>query len=256
MNKKIKLKVNRFQTPALRKAGPLQRRNYLNGFVIVATFLLFSCGEPNNHSNNRTKTSGTQEKIILSHGATFRFEKYPTGKMPAGWSVALTGKGKMCQWEITEDEGTDKVLAQISKDNHDYRFNLIVNDSLRYKDLEMSVKFKGIAGNTDQGGGPVWRYQDENNYYVARANPLENNFRVYKVVDGDRSELKSARLTINSGQWYSLKIIMKGDVIQCFFNNKLELETKDNTFDKAGKIGLWTKSDAQTYFDDLKIKAL
>jgi hypothetical protein len=88
---------------------------------------------------------------------------------------------------------------------------------------------------------------------VARANPLENNYRVYKVVNGNRIQMESARVTINTGEWYSLKVTMKGDKIKCYFNGKPELETTDSTFKKAGKVGLWTKSDAVTYFDDFKV---
>ena len=170
----------------------------------------------------------------------------------SAWSSHITGNGAPCKWEIIND-AENNVLAQVSNETEDYRFNIIVNDHLQYKDLEINLRFKGVKGNGDQGGGPVWRYQDQNNYYVARANPLENNFRVYKVVKGRRIELKSARININSNQWYSIKITMEEDIIKCYFNHKLELEVSDNTFKNAGKIGLWTKSDAVTYFDDLEI---
>ena len=151
------------------------------------------------------------------------------------------------------NDAENNVLAQVSNETDDYHFNIIVNDSLQYKNPEINLRFKGVKGKGDQGGGPIWRYQDENNYYVARANPLENNFRIYKVVNGRRIELKSAHININSNQWYIIKVTMIDNVIKCYFNNKLELEVTDNTFENSGKIGLWTKSDAVTYFDDFEI---
>ena len=180
----------------------------------------------------------------------FNFEKEELGKIPNSWTKYLTGNGKMCSWEIVDDS-ENKVFAQTSQNTNDYRFNVAVNNDFSYKNIEISVKFKAIAGEVDRGGGLVWRFIDENNYYVARANPLENNFRVYKVVNGDRKKLKSAKVKMKSNIWYDIKITMDGDKIKCYFNGKLELETTDDTFSKKGKVGLWTKSDAQTYFDNL-----
>ncbi len=183
----------------------------------------------------------------------FNFENYQLGQTPPGWSVSLTGRGKMCSWSILSDNG-NKVLAQTSSETPDYRFNIVTNNTLSYKDVEISVRFKAVKGNGDQGGGPVWRYVDENNYYVARANPLENNYRLYKVVNGNRIQLKSANIKMTDGKWYNLKIVMKGNNIQCYFNGKPKLQATDNTFKNAGKIGLWTKSDAATWFDELNIQ--
>ena len=86
---------------------------------------------------------------------------------------------------------------------------MAVNENEIYDDFELVVKFKGVKGKEDQGGGPVWRYQDNNNYYIARANPLENNYRVYKVVDGKRIQMDSARLKVTSGEWHTIKVIAR-----------------------------------------------
>ena len=192
---------------------------------------------------------------VTTHDTLFDFENYTAGNTPPGWTTALTGRGKMCDWRIVNDSG-NKVLAQTSSETPDYRFNLITNNSLISKNIEISVRFKAMNGRGDQGGGPVWRYKDEDNYYVARANPLENNYRVYKVVNGNRIQLKSANIKMSTGKWYSLKIVMKGDNIQCYFNDKLSLQVTDGTFPDPGKIGLWTKSDAVTWFDNLKVNPL
>ena len=184
---------------------------------------------------------------------TFNFENYQLDKSPAGWTSSITGEGTPCQWKIIDDNG-NKVLAQLSSHSEEYHFNLIVNNSIISKDVEISVKFKGVKGHVDQGGGLLWRYQNENNYYVVRANPLEDNFRLYKVVNGNRKQFKSANFNIETGKWYDMKIVMNGNSIKCYFDDKLELEATDNTFQNAGKVGLWTKSDAVTSFDDFGVK--
>ena len=136
-------------------------------------------------------------------------------------------------------------------------FNLCVAAEPVLKDVEVSVAFKAVKGENDQGGGVVWRYQDANNYYVARMNPLEDNFRVYKVVGGKRSpEFQNAEVKIPSGEWHTLKVRMVGDHIECFLDDKKYLDVKDGTFTGVGKVGLWTKADAQTSFDNFQVKSL
>ncbi len=148
------------------------------------------------------------------------------------------------------------VIAQTSQEDFGYHFGMAVNENEVYDDFELTVKFKGVAGEEDQGGGPVWRYQDNNNYYIARANPLEDNYRVYKVVAGKRIQMDSARLKVTSGEWHTIKIIARKNQIRCFYDGQLYLEVADDTFQNAGKIGLWTKADAVTYFDDLEVRPI
>jgi Domain of Unknown Function (DUF1080) len=119
------------------------------------------------------------------------------------------------------------------------------------------VAFKALKGKNDQGGGIVWRYQDNNNYYIARMNPLEDNFRVYKVVDGKRSkEFQDVTVKVPSGEWHTIKINQVGNHIECFLDDKKQLDVKDDSITKAGKVGLWTKADAQTHFDNFKVQDL
>ena len=143
-----------------------------------------------------------------------------------------------------------KVLAQTSSQGPKKMFNLCVANYTHYQDVEINVWFKAVEGRIDQGGGPVWRYSDSNNYYVARMNPLEDNVRVYRVVEGKRKMLKSADVTAAAGTWHSLRVVHRGDHIQCFLNGSLTLEVTDDTFKGPGKTGLWTKADAVTSFDD------
>jgi hypothetical protein len=186
------------------------------------------------------------------------FEDATTGKIPAGWTAAKTGDGPGSVWRVIEDSSApkgSKVLAQTSSDGPNPLFNLCVADETSYKDVDLSVSFKAVKGEKDQGGGPMWRYKDANNYYIARMNPLEDNFRVYKVVAGKRTQLGSAEVEAPAGKWHTIRIVHKENQIQCYLNGKLHLDVKDDTFRDAGKVGLWTKADAVTSFDDLSVAA-
>jgi hypothetical protein len=148
------------------------------------------------------------------------------------------------------------VLAQTAESPNNL-FNICVAEDTNYRDVELSVSFKPIAGKNDQGGGFVWRYRDHDNYYIARANPAGKSgtsFAVYKVVDGKRTALRSTSVKkIPVGEWHKLRVTMSGDQIECYLDGKKLLEARDDTFPNAGKVGLWSKSDAQTHFDDLEV---
>jgi hypothetical protein len=185
------------------------------------------------------------------------FDKAKVGELPPGWKAGVTGKADGSVWKIVEDKtapGGAKVLAQTSA-NASAIFNLCMVEDGTYKDVDISVAFKAVAGEKDQGGGIMWRVQDANNYYVVRMNPLEDNFRVYNVVNGKRKELKSADVKAEANKWHTIRVVHKGKKIQCYLNGKLLLEVEDDAIAQAGKIGLWTKADAQTYFADLQITA-
>jgi hypothetical protein len=186
----------------------------------------------------------------------FRFGKDDVGKVPAGWKADKTGKGEGSVWKVVADDTapskTGYVLAQTAK-GPSALFNLCVAEDGNYKDAEVSVAFKAVAGDLDQGGGLVWRFQDANNYYLARMNPLEDNYRLYKVVAGKRTQLATKEgLKVPANEWHRLKVTQAGDRIECFLDGRKVLEGKDDTFTKAGKVGLWTKADAQTRFDEFR----
>jgi len=186
----------------------------------------------------------------------FNFDSDATGSLPAGWSNQKTGKGGLGKWMVLADTNAPSkpnVLAQTSKENFGYHFNVAVAEQTNFSDLEIELQFKAVDGQEDQGGGPVWRYQDADNYYICRANPLESNFRVYKVVDGNRKQMQSASVKIPTGVWHTLKVKNVGNKIQCWYDGKLYLEVTDDTF-TSGKVGLWTKADAVTYFDDFEVE--
>jgi hypothetical protein len=193
-----------------------------------------------------------------AQSARWSFEDPKAGELPKGWTAAKTGSGPGSVWKVIEDSSApngSKVLAQTSSDGPNPLFNLCVADETSYSDLDLTVSFKAVKGEKDQGGGPVWRYKDANNYYIARMNPLEDNYRLYKVVAGKRSQLGSAEVMAAAGKWHTIRIVQKGNQIQCYLNGKLHLDVKDDTFKDAGKIGLWTKADAVTSFDDLSVAA-
>ena len=160
------------------------------------------------------------------------------------------------QWEVVKDAtapSKDHALAQLAK-NSTSTFNVALVRDTKLQDVDIAVSFKAIGGRIDQGGGLVWRAKDAANYYIARYNPLENNYRAYKVVAGRRTELGSADIDASPG-WHHLRVTMTGDHIRGYYDGTKTLDTHDDTFQAPGKVGLWTKADAQTRFDDFRVSA-
>ncbi len=165
-------------------------------------------------------------------------------------SIAKGFHGAVGRWEVVSTlEG--RVLAQ-KAENPDATFNVALVAGTSAKDLDLSVRIRPVAGKEDQGGGLVWRAKDSKNYYIARYNPLEDNFRVYKIVNGVRTMLQDAKAPKEAG-WRPIRVVMKGDHIECYLDGTKRLDVRDSTFPEAGKVGLWSKSDAQTYFDDMTL---
>lgn len=187
------------------------------------------------------------------------FEEADIGKLPKEWSSAKTGEGEGSVWKVVEDATAPsgpKVLVQGSSAGKGMLFNLCVAAEPKLADVELSVSFKANSGRIDQGGGPVWRYQDANNYYIARGNPLEDNFRVYKVIAGKRTQLATADVDAAAGKWHTIRVVHRGDSILCSLNGKQLLDATDNAITRAGQVGLWTKADAATAFDSITVKNL
>jgi hypothetical protein len=181
------------------------------------------------------------------------------GKLPVGWEADHDGTGTESVWKVVEDDTTPSragyALAQTAA-RHKAYISLCIAKDTHYQDVEISVRFKAVRGTNNRGGGVVWRYQDHHNYYLARMNLREDNFRVYKVMKGRQIELGTEDdLPLSVEEWHTLRIEMRGDHIECYLNGKKYLETKDSTFKDAGKVGLWTKGSAQTHFDELQIQA-
>jgi hypothetical protein len=188
---------------------------------------------------------------------TYRFARADVGKVPSGWKATKTGKGDGSVWKVVADDTAPSksghALAQTAE-GPNALFNLCVLQDSSEKDVELSVSLKAVEGKKDQGGGVVWRYADSDNYYVCRYNPLEDNFRVYKVVAGKRIQLQTKEeLPSKAGKWHALKVRHVGDRIECSLDGKKHLDVKDDAFTKAGKVGLWSKADARTNFDDFRV---
>lgn len=185
----------------------------------------------------------------------WNFECDAIGQTPANWKEARTGAGPGSVWRVVEDvtaPAGSRTLMQTSAEGPKKTFNLCVADDTRLANVDLRVAMKAREGKIDQGGGLVWRYQDAENYYVARLNPLELNFRVYKIVQGKRTQLATADSEAAAKQWHTMRVVHRGDHIKCYLNGKLELDVKDGEISAPGKIGLWTKADAVTSFDNLQ----
>ncbi len=201
--------------------------------LLVIALTLFAC-----------KKGGTEPHAPAKGAAPSRAWNFD-----AGAPALSVGAGNWKVRTAPDAPSPPGVLAQEALSDEQV-YNVALLDGTSFQDLEMSVKLKAISGQVDEGGGLVWRARDARNYYIARFNPLEDNFRVYKVVDGARTQLGSAKAPPTPG-WHALRVRVKGDAIECELDGKIRLEAKDATFKGAGKIGFWTKADAVTEFDDL-----
>jgi hypothetical protein len=189
--------------------------------------------------------------------ARIDFESGQVGALPAGMTTALTGSGGPVQWAIVDDASAPagpKVLAQTSADKTDYRFPLAIFDRPVALDLEVAVRFKPVAGEVDRAAGIAVRLADKDNYYVVRANALEDNVRLYRVVKGQRIQFAGANLKVPSGVWQELKIAARGNRFAVSLEGKRLYDATDATFANPGRVALWTKADSVTYFDDLRIQ--
>jgi hypothetical protein len=190
----------------------------------------------------------------------YGFTKNDEGKVPAGWKADKTGMGEGSVWKVEADATAPSksgyVLVQTAE-GPSKLFNLCVVQDANYTDLELHVAFKALRGKEDQGGGLVWRYQDANNYYLTRYNPLESNFRVYKVIDGVRHQLMDKPdLKLKAGEWHTIAARQVGKKIECRLDGEKYLEVEDDPITRGGKVGVWTKADAQTAFDTLGVGAI
>ncbi len=251
----------------------------MSKFIIIATYTLalaiaIACNastgitttdesspEPNVVQPERTAPVQESGKTL-----TYNFDSDAAGSMPAKFHDALTGKGSRGQWAIKADStapSAPNVLAQSSTDKTSYRFPLAIADEGSFRDLDLSVRFKPISGRVDQAAGLVWRLRDANNYYIVRANALEGNVVLYKVQDGKRTDLPvkgegrtyGKKASVPANQWSELRVVQTGNLAEVFLNGTKLYEVEDDAFKDAGKVGLWTKADSVTSFDDLRVTA-
>jgi hypothetical protein len=198
-------------------------------------------------------------QAAMAEERRFGFDAEPAGGLPPGWTVAATNPGgPLAEWRIKADPESPSppqvlAIARIRDDSGDV-FNLCWTNAVKFRDGTIEASVRADSGQEDQGGGLIWRARDANNYYLARYNPLENNFRLYFVKEGRRKQLASADISgVKTGQWFKLKIVHQGEKIEASLDGQKYLEVKDKTFPDEGGIGLWSKADAASSFDDLAV---
>ena len=202
-------------------------------------------------------TSGS-EAIAQSAATVVAIASMEVGAPPSDFKFALTGKGRSGEWTVVTDDTSfaGRAIEQSSKDQTDYRFPLAIFEPVVAKNIDVSVKFKPVAGRIDQAGGIAIRILDADNYYVVRANALEDNVRFYRVVRGRREQIGGMDTKVASDEWHALGLKANGEKFTIEFDGKTLFSTSDKTFTGAGKIGLWTKSDSITRFDQIAIDVL
>jgi len=203
--------------------------------------------------------------MVASSANIINFDRDSVGKTPLGWTVAMTNRGAAPRWEIRLDPSAPTqpyVLAQLSTDPRQDRFPLAILDKVSLRDGDISVRIKPVSGREDQAGGLVFRYRDEKNYYLVRANALEDNVELCKVANGQRipimplgvrASVPGVKHDIRSNEWHILKVSVRGKRFQVYVNHRRILLAEDSTYGGSGKVGLWTAADSVTYFDDFRV---
>jgi 3-keto-disaccharide hydrolase len=184
----------------------------------------------------------------LAAAETVNFDDMKSGGAPPGWAATQTGSGT-AKWAVEKDDSAPS-KPNVLKQSGQATFPVCFKNDTNIKDGFVEVRFKPISGKEDQAGGVIWRLQDANNYYIARANALENNVTIYHTIKGKRTEKKRTKMQVASGAWHTLRVDFSGNHFTVTFDGKKALEWDDNTFKDAGKVGVWTKADSVTLFDD------
>jgi hypothetical protein len=256
----------------------------MSRLAIVSIPLLFAChgasdGKPtaerviekpradnDNDDDDKPSATGKQNALTPSTAPattgparTLSFDTDKVDAAPSGFTFGRTGQGAQGKWIVKTEAGAPSggnVVAQIDGDDTDYRFPVAIANEPVLADLRLSVKCKQIAGKVDQGCGLIFRASDPDNYYVTRANALEDNVRLYHVVRGTRRQFAGWDGKVKSGTWHDLRVDAKGNHFEVYFDGQKVIDATDDTFKNAGKIGLWTKADSIIYFDDLTVAPL
>lgn len=190
---------------------------------------------------------------------TRTFDDDPVGAPPEGFAFGRTGSGGMGRWVVRAESdapSSPNVLAQLDTDDTDFRFPVAVMNETTPRDVRVRVRCRIISGRVDQACGLVARYRDENNYFITRANALEDNIRLYAVRDGQRHQLASWSGRVTPNAWHEYRFELRGDHLEVYWDGQKVIDHHDATFGDAGRVGVWTKADSVTYFDDLRAEGL
>jgi hypothetical protein len=183
----------------------------------------------------------------VASAQTVNFDDAKPGEAPTGWTCTKTGKGE-AKWAIAADD-TAPSKPNVLKQSGEADYPVAFKNDTNLKDGFVEVRFKAVSGQEDQAGGVVWRLQDADNYYLARANALEGNVRIYHFVKGKRTQFKGVNVPVASGQWHTLRVHFSANQFAVLFNGKDLFTAEDETHKDTGKVGVWTKADSVTLFD-------
>jgi hypothetical protein len=185
---------------------------------------------------------------MAASAVTVRFDDVAPGDLPEGWSAGVTGRGAP-RWVVTKDESAPSppnVLAQTGEGT----FPFCVDPGVSLADGFVEVRFKPVSGREDQAGGIVWRFRDKDNYYITRANALEDNLTIYHTVEGVRHAFKNVDIKVAPQAWHTLRVEFCGTRFTVSFDGRRAIEVEDDMIRGAGAVGVWTKADSVTLFDD------
>jgi hypothetical protein len=179
---------------------------------------------------------------------TASFDTDPVGALPSGWRAGFTGHGSP-RWTVEADASAPS-KPNVLKQSGSGTFPWCVRPNVSIADGYVEVKLKPLSGREDQAGGVVWRWKDGDNYYVARANALENNVSLYYTVNGRRNTLKYVDAPVPGNAWHTLRVEFSGKTIRVIYDGRPTIEMEDAHIAGAGAVGVWTKADSVTLFDD------
>ena len=219
------------------------RKTQIMGVLLIITVLVIGACGP---KTTTTSTPSTAPAYTLIP-PRWTFDTDPVGGLPQGAAV-FSGN-----WSVRAESDSPSAPNALCQTESATFPAMTLGDAV-YTNVLVSIRFKPISGSIDRAAGIIFHVQDNNNYYIVRANALENNVDIRKYVNGRRTTLKTASANVLSGQWQELSVEVVGSRIRGFLNGQLVVETSDDTF-KSGKVGLWTKADSVTCFDDVEVRA-
>lgn len=184
----------------------------------------------------------------VSLAGAVNFDDLKTGMPPQGWTATKTGQGN-AKWEVVVDDSAPS-KPNVLRQSGEGTYPVCIKDDTNIKNGFVEVKFKPLSGKEDQAGGVIWRCQDADNYYLARANALEDNVTIYRMFKGKRVSFKNIETKVAPGLWHTLRADFKGNRFTVTFDGRKVIEATDDSFLDAGKVGVWTKADSVTLFDD------
>jgi hypothetical protein len=194
--------------------------------------------------------------FILCHSAhaeTTHFDDIKPGKLPPKWLATETGIGS-AKWSVEKDD-TAPSPHQVLKQSGEAEFPICIKQDTDIENGFVEVKFKLVGGKEDQAGGVIWRCKDKDNYYVVRANAKEDNVVIFHTIRGKREEFKSADVKVATDKWHTLRVDFHDNRFLVSFDNNPVINVQDDSIKDSGKVGVWTKSDSITLFDDFSFSS-